>query len=641
MMVNFAVHGMPVHSIPFVIEGRACMLNRYPLWKYLLILVVLVVGLIYSLPNLFPEDPAIQISSAQGDSLDAHQINRIEAALIENDIEIKALEEMNGQWLVRLRHDDDQLDARDIAADLVDDDTTVALNLAEATPGWLQAFSASPMTLGLDLRGGVHFLLEVDMDAALTQRLEVNASAMRELLRGERIRYRNTEVAERTLSIDFASAEDRDTARSLISRDFPDFEYSSEGDGRASTLVMTLSDQLVSEIQDYAINQNLTTLRNRVNELGVAEPMVQRQGPNQIVVELPGIQDTVAAKRIVGATANLEFRLEARNDAPQNETESLSFRNEPSRSAELMRDVIITGDSVSSASNSFDENGRPQVNIDLDGTGGTLMNRATRTNIGRNMAVLFIEHKSEDTVVTDPETGEETIEREPYVERGLISLATIQSALGNSFRITGLDSPTEAAELALLLRSGSLAAPIYFVQERTIGPSLGAENIERGLLSVQIGLLLVVLFMLVRYKVFGVFANIALALNLTLLVAVMSMLGATLTLPGIAGIVLTLGMAVDANVLIFERIREELRNGMSVQQAIQAGYERAFTSIVDANITTLLVAVILFSIGSGPVKGFAVTLSIGILTSLFTALMVTRAMVNLAYGSKPVKKLWI
>jgi preprotein translocase subunit SecD len=640
MMVNFAVHES-VHSIPFVIEGRACMLNRYPLWKYLLILAVLMVGLIYSLPNLFPEDPAIQISSAQGDSLDERQIDRVETALIENDIDVKALEEENGQWLIRLRRNDDQLTARDIAADLLGDNATVALNLAEATPEWLQAFSASPMTLGLDLRGGVHFLLEVDMEAALTQRLEVNASAMRELLRGERIRYRNTAVEERSLSIDFASAEDRDTARSLISRDFPDFEYSSEGDGRASTLVMTLSDQSINEIQDYAINQNLTTLRNRVNELGVAEPMVQRQGPNKIVVELPGIQDTVAAKRIVGATANLEFRLEARNDAPDNETETLTFRNESSRSAELMRDVIITGDSVSSASNSFDENGRPQVNIDLDGTGGTLMNRATRTNIGRNMAVLFIEHKSEDTVVVDPETGEETIEREPYIERGLISLATIQSALGNSFRITGLDSPTEAAELALLLRSGSLAAPIYFVQERTIGPSLGAENIERGLLSVQIGLLLVVLFMLVRYKVFGLFANIALALNLTLLVAVMSMLGATLTLPGIAGIVLTLGMAVDANVLIFERIREELRNGLSIQQAIQAGYERAFTSIIDANITTLLVAVILFSIGTGPVKGFAVTLSIGILTSLFTALMVTRAMVNLAYGSKPVKKLWI
>ncbi|MDN7130929.1 protein translocase subunit SecD [Halomonas sp. MC140] len=617
------------------------MLNRYPLWKYLLILVVLAVGLIYSLPNLFPEDPAVQISSAQGDSLDERQINLVEAALTESDIDIKAIEEENGQWLIRLRHDDDQLNARDIATEVLGSDATVALNLAEATPSWLQSFSASPMTLGLDLRGGVHFLLEVDMEAALTQRLEVNASAMRELLRSERIRYRNTDVEDRSLSIDFASAEDRDTARRLITRDFPDFEYSNAGDGRASSLVMTLSDQSISEIQDYAINQNLTTLRNRVNELGVAEPMVQRQGPNQIVVELPGVQDTVAAKRIVGATANLEFRLEARNDTPANETETLTFRNDSARSAELMRDVIITGDSVSSASNSFDENGRPQVNINLDGTGGTLMNRATRTNIGRNMAVLFIEHKSEDTVVVDPETGEETLEREPYVERGLISLATIQSALGNSFRITGLDSPTEASELALLLRSGSLAAPIYFVQERTIGPSLGAENIERGLLSVQIGLLLIVLFMLARYKVFGVFANIALALNLTLLVAVMSMLGATLTLPGIAGIVLTLGMAVDANVLIFERIREELRNGLSVQQAIQAGYERAFTSIVDANITTLLVAIILFSIGSGPVKGFAVTLSIGILTSLFTALMVTRAMVNLTYGSKPVKKLWI
>lgn len=640
-MVNFAVRGAPRTAIPFVIEGRACMLNRYPLWKYLLILVVLVVGLIYSLPNLFPEDPAIQLSSAQSETLNERQIERVENALGENGIAVKGVEEVNGLWLIRLRNDNDQLNARDIAADLLGNDATVALNLAEATPAWLQAFSASPMTLGLDLRGGVHFLLEVDMEAALTQRLEVNASAMRELLRSERIRYRNTDVEGRSLSIDFASTEDRDNARRLISRDFPNFDYTNEGSGRSSRLVMALSDQTINEIQDYAINQNLTTLRNRVNELGVAEPMVQRQGPNQIVVELPGVQDTVAAKRIVGATANLEFRLEARNDTPSMETETHVFRNDASRSAELMRDVIITGDSVSSASNSFDENGRPQVNINLDGTGGTLMNRATRTNIGRNMAVLFIEHKSEDTVVIDPETGEETIEREPYVERGLISLATIQSALGNSFRITGLDSPTEAAELSLLLRSGALAAPIYFVQERTIGPSLGAENIQRGLLSVQVGLLLLVLFMLARYKVFGIFANIALALNLTILVAVMSMLGATLTLPGIAGIVLTLGMAVDANVLIFERIREELRNGLSIQQAIHAGYERAFTSIVDANITTLLVAIILFSIGTGPVKGFAVTLSIGILTSMFTALMVTRALVNLTYGSRPVKKLWI
>ncbi len=616
------------------------MLNRYPLWKYLLILVVLLAGLVYSLPNLFPEDPAVQISSEQGDAtIDARQLERIRTSLDEAGIDIQAVEEASNSVLIRLADADDQLRARDRISDLLGGEYVVALNLAESTPAWLQSLSASPMTLGLDLRGGVHFLLEVDMDAALEQRLEVNASAMRELLRGERIRYRDTEIEERTLSMAFADAEDRDEARRLIAREFPDFDYASEGDDRGARLVMTMTDQAVNELQDYAINQNLTTLRNRVNELGVAEPMVQRQGPDRIVVELPGVQDTVAAKRIVGATANLEFRLEARPDTPDNETESFPFRNQESRSADLMRDVIITGDSVSNANHSFDENGRPQVNIDLDGTGGTLMNRATRTNIGRNMAVLFIEHKTRETTATVD--GEEVVEREPYTERGIISLATIQSALGNSFRITGLDSPTEAAELALLLRSGSLAAPIYFVQERTIGPSLGAENIERGIMSVQVGLLLVVLFMLVRYKVFGAFANIALALNLTLLVAAMSLLGATLTLPGIAGIVLTLGMAVDANVLIFERIREELRTGLSVQQAITAGYERAFTSIIDANITTLLVAVILFSIGTGPVKGFAVTLSLGIITSLFTALMVTRAMVNLTYGGKPVKKLWI
>ena len=616
------------------------MLNRYPLWKYLLILIVLAAGLIYSLPNLYPEDPAVQISSASGDTtIDDGELERVQRALSDAGITIKAVERDASSVLIRLADADEQLQARDRIAAMLDDDFVVALNLAESTPAWLQALSASPMTLGLDLRGGVHFLLEVDMDAAVTQRLEVNASAMREQLRSERIRYRGTEIEGRTLTLTFTTEEDRDAARRLISREFRDFDYQNVGDGRGAALAMTLTDQAVNEIQDYAVNQNLTTLRNRVDELGVAEPMVQRQGPDRIVVELPGVQDTVAAKRVVGATANLEFRLEARPDTPDAETETFAFRNDESRTADLMRDVIITGDSVSSASRSFDENGRPQVNINLDGTGGTLMNRATRTNIGRNMAVLFIEHKTRDRVeVVD---GEEVIVREPYTERGLISLATIQSALGNSFRITGLDSPTEAAELALLLRSGSLAAPIYFVQERTIGPSLGAENIKRGVMSVQIGLLLVVLFMLIRYKVFGIIANVALALNLTLLMAAMSLLGATLTLPGIAGIVLTLGMAVDANVLIFERIREELRGGLSVQQAIHAGYERAFTSIVDANITTLLVAVILFSIGTGPVKGFAVTLSLGIITSLFTALLVTRAMVNLIYGGKPVKKLWI
>ncbi|WP_417329093.1 protein translocase subunit SecD [Halomonas cupida] len=616
------------------------MLNRYPLWKYLLIALVLLFGLIYSLPNLFPEDPAVQISSDRGDlSLSPAQQKSLEEALASADIEVKTLEEAPNSVLIRLRNADDQIPARDLISETLGDDYVVALNLAESTPDWLASLSASPMTLGLDLRGGVHFLLEVDMEAAVQQRLEVNASAIREQLRDERIRYRNTRVEGHTISLDFINDEDRDEAQRLISRSFPDFQYETPETQRGAALSMTLTDAAVDEIRDYAINQNLTTLRNRVNELGVAEPLVQRQGPDRIVVELPGVQDTAAAKRIVGATANLEFRLEARSDTPANETESLAFRNEPARSADLMRDVIITGDSVSSATRSFDESGRPQVNINLDGTGGTLMNRATRSNIGRNMAVVFIEHKTRDRTVM--EDGKQVIVRDPYTERGIISLATIQSALGNSFRITGLDSPTEAAELSLLLRSGSLAAPIYFAQERTIGPSLGADNIARGMLSVQVGLLLVVLFMLIRYKAFGVIANIALAFNLTLLVALMSLLGATLTLPGIAGIVLTLGMAVDANVLIFERIREELRNGMSVQQAIHAGYERAFTSIVDANLTTLLVAVILFSIGTGPVKGFAVTLSIGILTSMFTALMVTRGIVNLVYGGRPLKKIWI
>ncbi|QEM83184.1 protein translocase subunit SecD [Halomonas binhaiensis] len=616
------------------------MLNRYPLWKYLLILVVLLVGLVYSLPNLFPADPAVQISSDRGElTLDESQRMGLEDALSAANIEVKSVEEEPNSLLIRLRKADQQINARDLISQSLGEDYVVALNQAESTPDWLSSLSASPMSLGLDLRGGVHFLLEVDMDAAVKQRLEVNASAMRESLRKERIRYRNSEVDGDTISMDFMDAEDRDTARQLISREFPNFQYLNVERERGAGLSMTISEAAIKEIQDYAINQNLTTLRNRVNELGVAEPLVQRQGPDRIVVELPGVQDTAAAKRIVGATANLEFRLEARPDTPDNETESLSFRNEPNRSADLMRDVIISGDSVSSANRGFDENGRPQVNINLDGTGGTLMNRATRTNIGRNMAVVFIEHKTHDrTVIKD---GKEVVEREPYTERGIISLATIQSALGNSFRITGLDSPTEAGELSLLLRSGSLAAPIYFVQERTIGPSLGADNIERGLLSVQVGLLLVVLFMLIRYKAFGLIANVALAFNLTLLVAAMSLLGATLTLPGIAGIVLTLGMAVDANVLIFERIREELRSGMSVQQAIHAGYEKAFTSIIDANLTTLLVAVILFSIGTGPVKGFAVTLSLGILTSMFTALLVTRGMVNLVYGGRPLKKIWI
>ncbi|MGQ7242203.1 protein translocase subunit SecD [Salinicola sp. V024] len=615
------------------------MLNRYPLWKYLLILIVCIVGVIYALPNLYPQDPAVQISTTNG-SLGSQQLDRVTQALTDDDIQVKsAAMTGNNTALIRLDDAEQQLPARDVVDKALDDKYTVALNLADSTPSWLTSLSAAPMKLGLDLRGGVHFLLEVDMDAAVEQRLKATASAIRADLRDERIRYRGTDVDDNALHLEFANSEDRDAARDQISQTFSEFQLEDRDEGRRAYLDMTLTEQSIKDIQDYAVQQNLTTIRNRVNELGVSEPLVQRQGPSRIVVELPGVQDTAEAKRIVGATANLEFRLEARPDTPDAETETFPFRNGSQRTATLSRDVIITGDRVSSASQGFDQNGRPQVNINLDGTGGSLMNQATRTNIGRNMAVLYIDHSTDTRTVT--KDGKQVEERIPTTSRSIISLATVQSALSNRFRITGLDSPTEASELALLLRSGSLAAPIYFVQERTIGPSLGAQNIERGIFSVLVGGLLVVAFMLIRYKAFGVIANVALAVNLVLLIAAMSLLGATLTLPGIAGIVLTLGMAVDANVLIYERIREELRQKTLPQQAIHAGYGRAFTSIVDANLTTLLVAVVLFSIGTGPIKGFAVTLSLGILTSMFTGIMVSRALVNLSIGGKPVKKLWI
>ncbi|MFC0338325.1 preprotein translocase subunit SecD [Kushneria avicenniae] len=614
------------------------MLNRYPLWKYLLILLVFIVGVLYALPNLYPKDPAIQISAANSStSVGDSQISRVTQTLEQAGIDIKSHELDNDTALIRLENSSQQTAARDMASQSLGQGYTVALNLADSTPQWLQSIGAKPMNLGLDLRGGVHFLLEVDMDAAIDQRLDVNASAMRDTLRGEGIRYRNNTTGDNAIRFTFANAEDRSQARTLLSRQYNEFTFSNNDDA-GPTLVLTLTEQAVNDIQDYAVNQNLTTLRNRVNELGVSEPLVQRQGPNRIVVELPGVQDTAEAKRIVGATANLEFRLEASDSTSADQQQAFEFRSDAGRKAALERDVIITGDRVSNASTSFDDNGRPQVNINLDGPGGSQMNRATRANIGRNMAVLYIEHKTRTRTVT--RDGEQVEERVPYTERGIISLATIQSALGNQFRITGLDSPTEARELSLLLRSGSLAAPIYFAQERTIGPSLGQQNIDRGIMSVIVGLILVLAFMVVRYKGFGLIANLALTVNLTLLIAAMSLLGATLTLPGIAGIVLTLGMAVDANVLVFERIREEMR-GRSIQQAIHTGYERAFTAILDANITTLLVAIILFSIGTGPVKGFAVTLSLGILTSVFTAVMVSRALTNLVVGGKSLKKLWI
>jgi preprotein translocase subunit SecD len=478
------------------------------------------------------------------------------------------------------------------------------------------------------------------MVEAVRQRLDVYVSEIKTKLRGERIRYRAiTHNEDGSLNIKFSDAAARDAGHDLLKSEYSEFRLDDQDIDGQALLNVNLTLAKVKEIEDYAIKQNLTTIRNRVNELGVAEPLVQRQGRNRIVIQLPGVQDTAAAKRILGKTANLEFRLEARPDEPRTNTEVFEFMEEGRPPATIEKDIIITGSSVSNAQANFDENGMPQVSITLDTKGGQMMNRVTRDAVQRRMAVLFIEHKTRTRYETVE--GVEQIKRIPYVEKKIISLATIQSPLGTSFRITGLDGAGESSELALLLRAGALAAPIYFVEERTVGPSLGQQNIDLGVSSVQIGLALVLLFMVAFYKGFGLIANIALTLNLALLVAVMSMLSATLTLPGIAGIVLTVGMAVDANVLIFSRIKEELKNGLPPQSAINAGYQQAFSTIFDANTTTLLVAVILFAVGTGPVKGFAVTLSIGILTSMFTAIMVTRALVNLVYGGRSVKKLSI
>ena len=617
------------------------MLNKYPLWKNLIIVFVLLIGAIYAAPNLYPDDFAVQVSGANTTTtVDEALLRRVERALDKASIQSLGAEVTDKNLLIRVGSSDEQLQAKAVVSRALGDEYVTALNLAPTTPDWLTSMGAGPMKLGLDLRGGVHFLMEVDMAAALKQRLDVYVSEIKTLLRGEKLRYRGVNSkADGSLSIKFRSAEERDEARSLLRREFTEFLLTPEDVDDTFLLGVSLTESSIRDIEDYAIKQNLTTIRNRVNELGVAEPLVQRQGRNRIVIQLPGVQDTAEAKRILGKTANLEFRLEARTDTAKSNTETFEFREPGRPAATIEKDIIITGSSVSNAQANFDENGMPQVSITLDTKGGKMMNRITRNAIKRRMAVLFIEHKSRTRY--EMVDGVEVEKRIPYVEKKIISLATIQSPLGNNFRITGLDGQGESTELALLLRAGALAAPIYFVEERTVGPSLGQQNIDLGVTSVQIGFALVLLFMLVFYKVFGVVANIALALNLAILVAVMSMLSATLTLPGIAGIVLTVGMAVDANVLIFSRIKEELKNGMPPQSAIHAGYERAFSTIFDANITTLVVALILFAVGTGPVKGFAVTLSIGILTSMFTAIMVSRSLVNLIYGGRAVKKLSI
>ncbi|MFJ4350728.1 MULTISPECIES: protein translocase subunit SecD [unclassified Pseudomonas] len=620
------------------------MLNKYPLWKYALILVVLAIGFIYSAPNLYPDDPAVQISGASS-ALQVNQadLDRVSKALVDAGITVKgaSLGE-KGSGLIRLTNQEDQLPAKDVVRKALGDDYVVALNLAQTTPQWLRNLGASPMKLGLDLSGGVHFLLEVDMDKAMSARMKVYEGEVKTLLRKERIRYRSLPQQDGGVMLGFADDATREQARALIRKNFNDFDLTTTERNELAVLRLALTQAKVAEIREYSIKQNLTTVRNRVNELGVAEPLVQRQGANRIVVELPGVQDTAEAKRILGKTANLEFRFGAEPGASKATTEVFEFR-EGNRSAAVERGLIITGDQVTDAQASFDEHGRPQVNIRLDGHGGELMSRATRSNVGRSMAVIFIEQKPVTRYVKQTVDG---VEKDVAVqsfqeEKKIISLATIQSPLGSQFRITGLNGQGESSELALLLRAGGLAAPMYFAEERTIGPSLGADNITKGIDASLWGMLFVSLFIIAIYRGFGVIATVALAGNMVLLLALMSLLGATLTLPGIAGIVLTMGMAVDANVLIFSRIREELNAGMSVQRAIHEGFNRAYTAIIDANLTSLLVGGILFAMGTGPVKGFAVTMSLGIFTSMFTAVMVTRAMVNLTCGGRDIKKLWV
>lgn len=619
------------------------MLNRYPLWKYLLLLFFAVVGIIYSIPNLYAPDPAIQVS---GDSsskvIDAPVLAKMEAALKAANIEAFGGEVNQKTAMLRIKNVDQQMLARKAVQKALGDGYVVALNTAPTTPAWLQTLGAEPLKLGLDLAGGVHFLLEVDTAAAVAKRQEINADDMKDRMRKAKVRYSSV-VAQKDNQIiaRFRTAEARDEAVSLLSREFNTLAFTKPNalaDAEEFTYAANFTEAGIREIEDYAVSQNLITLRNRVDELGVSEPIVQRQGRSRIIVQLAGIQDPAEAKRVIGKTANLEFRLGAAPDTLVSNKEEFPFKDELMQmqrgNAVLEKQLIVTGDRVSNATSSFDpETNQPQVNITLDSLGGTHMHRVTRNNVGRQMGILFIEYKTRTQTVKNA-AGEDVEKMTQYIERKVISLATIQSALGVQFRITGLDNPAEASELALLLRAGALAAPMHFVEERTIGASLGTENIKNGVDATLWGFCLVMIFMLLAYRVFGVFANIALALNLLMVITMLSIFGATLTLPGIAGIVLTIGMAVDANVLIHSRIREELKNGASPQQAISAGYERAFITIVDANLTTLIVGIILFAIGTGPIKGFAVTLIVGIITTMYAAVSCSRALANLVYGSR-------
>ena len=618
-------------------------MNKFSLSQFIIIFVVLVLGFTYALPNLYPTQPSIQVAyTDSGKSADQLLLNQLEDTLTETNSSFDSLFLRDNKIVIQFSTLDQQLNAKTILQNKLLDKVIIALNLEPTTPDWLKSLGGRPVRLGLDLSGGVHFLLEVDIDTAEQGRLELLLDTYRKTFKEDRIKFANSSIEDLALHFEFKDKESYNKALKQYRKDNPGItgnQYIITEKPSSNKIVVEYSDIALREIRDYAVGQNLTTLRNRVNELGVSEPIVQRQGSNRIVVELPGVQDPTAAKKIIGKTANLEFRLEANSRTSPLRKEEFNFKDNEYTTAFLERAVVVSGDRVTNANTGFDESGFSQVNITLDMQGGRAMQKATSGNIGRKLAVLFVEQKSKSELVVD-ENGKNVIEQTSYIEKNIISLATIQAVLGTSFRITGVGNPQEASELALFLRAGALAAPMKFVEERTVGPSLGKENIEMGMRSIMIGFALVVLFMAFYYKVFGLAANISLFLNLILITGIMSLLGATLTLPGIAGIVLTVGMAVDANVLIFSRIREELKD-KDPQTAIHDGFSRAFVTIFDANITTLIAALVLYVIGTGPIKGFAITLSIGIVTSMFTAIVCTRAMVNIVYGNKNIKELKI
>ena len=618
-------------------------MNKFSIYQYLLIFFVLVLGFTYALPNLYPTQPSIQVAyTDSGRSADQILLNELEEILENNNINYQEIFLRENKIVIKFTSLDDQLDSKTLLQNSLLDKVIIALNLEPSTPDWLKDIGGKPVKLGLDLSGGVHFLLEVDIDTAQKARLELLLDTYRKTFKEDRIAFSDSSIKDLSLIFKFDDRQSYNKALAKYRLDSPGLsglQYIITERPATNTLLLEYSDIALREIRDYAVGQNLMTLRNRVNELGVSEPIVQRQGANRIVVQLPGVQDPTAAKKIIGKTANLEFRLEANSRTSPLRKEEFPFKENEFMTASLEKAVVVSGERVTNASTGFDENGFAQVNITLDMQGGRAMQKATSGNIGRKLAVLFVEQKSKSELVIDAD-GKSIIEQTSYIEKNIISLATIQAVLGTSFRITGVGTPQEASELALLLRAGALAAPMKFVEERTVGPSLGKENIELGMKSIMMGLALVIIFMTFYYRVFGLAANISLLINLVLITGIMSLLGATLTLPGIAGIVLTVGMAVDANVLIFARIREELKE-KDPQTAIRDGFSRAFITIFDANVTTLIAALILYVIGTGPVKGFAITLSIGIVTSMFTAIMCTRAMVNIVYGNKNIRELKI